>query len=79
MTSKQKLLRALAALDTAVQEWYAENNPKNTEHYASVAIMNDVEDNYHCSRVTLNKDVKGTVFIEFTSSHQGVIHGNNTI
>lgn len=79
MTSDQKIKRALAQLDTAVQEWYAEHNPKNTEHYASVAFINDVEGNHHISRITLNKDAEGKVFIDIASSRQGAIHGNNTI
>lgn len=55
MTSEQKIKRALAALDHAVQEWYAEHNPKNKAHYASAHIC-DYEEGCHASRITLQTD-----------------------
>lgn len=63
-TSEQKVKRALTALDTAVQEWYAEHNPKNTEHYASASIITNNEDGYHVCRITLNSDPAGKEFID---------------
>lgn len=54
LTSVQKIKRALAQLDTAVQEWYAENNPTSQVHYASPCIM-DLEEIGHVSRITLDK------------------------
>lgn len=69
MTSEQKLKRALAALDSAVQEWYAEHNPKNQDRYGVATFMN-VGDGDHASRITLNSDPKGTKFIDIASSKQ---------
>lgn len=68
MTTEQKIKRALAALDTAVQAWYAEHNPENKEHYAASAFLNG--DGSHVSRITLNSDPEGTVFIDIVSSKQ---------
>lgn len=51
LTSEQKVKRALAAFDSAVQEWYKEHSPNNKECYAFVHIRNI--DNYHVSNVTL--------------------------
>ena len=70
MTSEQKVKRALAALDTAVQEWYAEHNPKNTEHYADATIFN-VDEGYHACRITLNTDPAGKEFYEITRGRHG--------
>ena len=70
--SEKKIRRALSALDLAVQEWYAEHNPENKEHYASATILDG--DDYHASRITLNSDSGGTEFIDIESSkqrHQG--------
>ena len=69
MTSKQKVKRALTALDTAVQEWYAEHNPENKEHYADATIFND--DEHHVCRITLNSDPAGKVFYDI----KGGCHG----
>lgn len=66
--SEKKIRRALAALDSAVQEWYAEHNPRNKEHYASVSFMDDTESDIHTSRITLNSDSAGTKFIDIQSS-----------
>ena len=63
MTSEQKVKRALVALDTAVQEWYAEHNPENTEHYADATIFNN-KDGYRVCRITLNTDPAGKVFYD---------------
>ena len=68
MTSEQKIKRALAALDTAVQEWYAEHNPENKEHYASASFMDCPEDIAHISRITLNSDPEGKSFFDIQSS-----------
>lgn len=68
MTTEQKIKRALAALDTAVQAWYAEHNPNNKEHYASAAFLDG--NGSHVSRITLNSDPEGTVFIDRVSSKQ---------
>lgn len=71
MTSEQKVKRALAALDTAVQEWYAEHNPKNTEHYASASFITNDEDGYCVCRITLNKDPAGKVFVDIKGGRHG--------
>lgn len=76
MTTEQKIKRALAQLDTAIQAWYAEHNPKNTEHYASVTFMNNPEDNYHVSRITLNSDAAGHEFVDIKSTRNGYGKGN---
>jgi hypothetical protein len=65
--SEKKIRRALAALDTAVQEWYAEHNPENKNHYASVHI-GDYEDGIHASHVTLQTDVAGENYKDIYSS-----------
>lgn len=67
MTSEQKIKRALAALDSAVQEWYAEHNPENPNHYASAHIC-DYEDGIHASRITLQSDVAGEHYRDIVSS-----------
>ena len=68
MTSEKKIRRALAALDTAVQAWYTEHNPKNKEHYASATFLDS--DGYHASRITLNSDLEGKEFIDIQSTRQ---------
>lgn len=67
MTAEQKIKRALSALDSAVQEWYAEHNPENRNHYASAHIC-DYEEGLHASRVTLQTDVEGESYTDITSS-----------
>lgn len=67
MTSEQKIKRALAALDSAVQEWYAEHNPENRDRYASAHIC-DYEEGLHASRITLQTDVAGEHYTEIASS-----------
>lgn len=71
--AETRVKRALAQLDTAVQAWYAEHNPKNTEHYASASFMDNPEVNYHVARITLN-DAKGN-FIDIKSTRNG--YGKN--
>ena len=71
MTTEQKVRRALTALDHAVQAWYAEHNPKNTEHYASATFMDDTEDGYHVSRITLNSDAAGKEFTDIKAGGYG--------
>lgn len=66
MTSEQKVKRALTALDTAVQEWYAEHNPENTEHYADATIFNN-----EVCRITLNTDPAGKVYYDITGGRHG--------
>ena len=68
--SEKKVRRALALLDSAVQEWYAEHNPNNKQHYATVHIADYPDDNIHASRVTMNSDVEGSVFVDLISSKQ---------
>ena len=68
MTAETKIKRALAALDSAVQEWYAEHNPENTNHYGSAHICDYPENNLHASRITLQADVEGKHFVDITSS-----------
>lgn len=68
MTSEKKIKRALAALDTAVQEWYAEHNPNNKEHYASVHICDYPGDKIHASRCTLQTDTTGDNYTDIYSS-----------
>jgi len=53
LTPTQKIKRALSALDSAIQEWYQENNPKSQTRYASSCIMN--HENMHVSRITIDK------------------------
>ena len=65
--SEKKVRRALSALDTAVQAWYAEHNPKNKDHYASATIMDDMECDIHVSRITLNSDPEGKCYIDIQS------------
>lgn len=69
MTSEQKVKRALTALDTAVQEWYAEHNPENKEHYADATIFNN--DGYRVCRITLNTDPAGEVFCDIKGGRHG--------
>lgn len=66
--SEKKIKRALAALDSAVQEWYAEHNPENKSHYASVHICDYPEDGLHSSCITLQKDATNDHYIEIASS-----------
>lgn len=66
-TAETKIKRALAALDSAVQEWYAEHNPGNRDHYASAHIC-DYEDGIHASRITLQTDVDGQHYKDIYSS-----------
>jgi len=71
MTSGQKIKRALSALDSAVQEWYAEHNPENKSHYASVHICDYSEGKcvgLHASRITLQTDIEGENYVDITSS-----------
>lgn len=70
MTSEQKVKRALTALDTVVQEWYAEHNPENKEHYADATIFND-DEGYRMCRITLNTDPVGKVFYDITGGRHG--------
>ena len=65
LTPEQKVKRALEALDVAVQEWYAENNPKDKTHYANPTIA-DYEEIGHISRITL-QGPNGT-WVDLTSS-----------
>ena len=65
--SEKKIRRALSALDTAVQAWYAEHNPENKSHYASAHIC-DYEEGCHASRVTLQTDVTGESYKDIYSS-----------
>lgn len=65
--SEKKIRRALAALDSAVQAWYAEHNPKNKAHYASAHIC-DYEEGLHASRITLQTDDTDEHYTDITSS-----------
>lgn len=76
MTTEQKVKRALAQLDTAIQAWYAEHNPENTERYASATFLDNTEDNYHVSRITLNSDAAGREFVDIKSTRNGYGKGN---
>ena len=67
MTPEQKVRRALAALDTAVQEWYVKYNPENKACYASAHICT-YEDGIHASRITLQTDVNGQDYTDVYSS-----------
>lgn len=71
MTSEQKVKRALTALDTAVQEWYAEHNPENKEHYADASFFASIEDGYRVCRITLNTDPAGKVFYDIKGGRHG--------
>lgn len=65
--SEKKIRRALAALDSAVQAWYAEHNPENKDRYASAHIC-DYEGGLHASRITLQTDVAGESYKDIYSS-----------
>lgn len=67
MTSEQKVKRALAALDSAVQEWYAEHNPENKSRYAAVCIS-DYAGGLHASRITLQTDISNEHYTDIYSS-----------
>ena len=67
MTSEQKVKRALAQLDSAVQAWYAEHNPENKNHYASAHIC-DYEGGIHASRITLQSDTDDEHYTDIVSS-----------
>ena len=69
--SEQKVRRALSALDTAVQAWYAEHNPENKEHYADASFINNDADGYHVCRITLNSDPEGTEFVDIKGGRHG--------
>lgn len=71
MTTEQKVKRALTALDTAVQAWYAEHNPENTEHYASSSFITSDADEYRVCRITLNTDPEGKEFCEIKGGRHG--------
>ena len=71
MTSEQKVKRALTALDTAVQEWYAEHNPENKEHYADATIFTSAKDGHRVCRITLNTDPAGKVFYNIKGGRHG--------
>ena len=68
MTAEQKIKRALSALDSAVQEWYAKHNPENKSHYASAHICDYPEDGLHASRIALQTDIEGEHYVDITSS-----------
>lgn len=69
-SSVTKIKRALAALDSAVQEWYAEHNPENKERYADATFMDYPEDGTHISRISLNTDPEGKLYTDICSSKQ---------
>ena len=52
LSSEEKLKRAIAALDTAVQHWYDDNCPGDEERYADVSIFNRKAGD-HISNITL--------------------------
>lgn len=66
--SEQKVRRALAALDTAIQAWYAEHNPGNKNHYATVHICDYPEDGLHASRVTVQTGIGNEHYKDIASS-----------
>ena len=73
--SETKIKRALDQLDTAVQAWYAEHNPQNTSHYASVCIcdyptVSLKEEDIHVVRCTLQTDENGDQYTDVVSSKQ---------
>ena len=70
MSPEQKIKRALAALDTAVQEWYAQHNPGNKDHYASVHVCDYDGGAIHASRCTLQVDEAGDSYADIESSKQ---------
>jgi hypothetical protein len=74
-SSEQKIKRALSALDSAVQEWYAEHNPENKEHYADASFM--LNDGYCVCRITLNSDPAGKVFLEIKGGRHGYGKGGH--
>lgn len=71
MTAVQKIKRALAALDSAVQEWYTEHNPENKEHYADATFINNDADGYHVCRITLNSDSESKEFVDIKGGRNG--------
>lgn len=49
----ERLKKAVATLDRAVQAWYKEHDPENTQRYASVHIRTYPYTKNHASNVTL--------------------------
>lgn len=68
LSAEKKLLRALAVLDSAVQEWYRANVPSiSSEHYASVHIR-DYSDGGHTSSITLCTSEEDSKYVTLLSS-----------
>ena len=55
LKAEKQLKRALAVLDTAVQNWYDVNASENKEHYAACHIRNIFEETgtRHVSNITV--------------------------
>ena len=68
LKAEKQLKKALAALDTAIQNWYAVNAPENKEHYATTHFRNypDDPDGDHVSEITL--EPKHSSFVYYRSS-----------
>lgn len=49
----ERLKKAIAALDKAVQAWYKEHDPENTQRYATVHIRTYPYTKHHASNATL--------------------------
>ena len=65
----KRLKKALAALDTAVQNWYETHAPSNEEHYATCHIRT-YQDGSHVSYLTLLPDLKPDDYIDIISSKE---------
>ena len=65
MDTTERVKKALATLDRAVQAWYKENDPDNKERYATVHIRTYIKER-HTSNVTLCKG--GNDYVTFESA-----------
>lgn len=67
-TTTKQLKKALAALDTAVQKWYKEHYPSNSERYAHCHLRT-FPDGKHSSEITLKPSDNGH-YINIVSSKE---------
>lgn len=64
----ERLKKAVATLDRAVQAWYKEHDPENTQRYATVHIRTYPYEKAHASNATLR--CTNGKFIDFISPLQ---------
>ena len=65
----KRFKKALAALDTAVQNWYETHAPSNEERYATCHIRN-YQDGSHVSYLTLLPDLEPDDYVDIASSKE---------